>query len=206
MKFEGPEGATPLDPDEINGLKFPDITTRGELDELEQANITEGLRWLSRRRSGDILTDEFVRMLHKRLFGEVWDWAGIWRLREKNIGIEPFQIGVQLRMLLDNARFWVEEGTFEPLEAGARFHHRMVQIHLFPNGNGRHARIATDIYLSDYFDHVPIEWASGFDLQADNARREAYIAALRSADAGDFDPLLRFVEGNGGVGVRGLRS
>ncbi len=200
MKLAEPEGATPLDPDEINGLKFDHITTRGELDELEQANITEGLRWLSRRRRGDILADDFVRTLHKRLFGEVWDWAGTYRLREKNIGIEPFQIGMQLRILLDDARFWAENDTFDPLEAGARFHYRMVQIHPFPNGNGRHARIATDIYLSDCFDHPPVEWASGFDLQADNARREAYISALRSADAGDFAPLLRFVESNGNAG------
>ena len=200
MIFEEPEGATPLDPDEINGLKFAHITTRGELDELEQANITEGLRWLSRRRSGDVLTDDFVRALHKRLFGEVWDWAGTYRLREKNIGIEPYQISMQLRILLDDARFWAENNTFDPLEAGARFHHRMVQIHPFPNGNGRHARIATDIYLSDYFGHAPIKWASGFDLQADNNRREAYIAVLRSADAGDFAPLLEFVAGNGEAG------
>lgn len=200
MKFEEPEGATPLDPDEMVGLKFDHITTRGELDELEQANITEGLRWLSRRRSGDSLTDDFVRTLHKRLFGEVWDWAGTYRLREKNIGIEPFQISMQLHILLDNARSWAENGTFDPLEAGARFHHRMVQIHPFPNGNGRHARIATDIYLSDCFDHAPIKWASGFDHQSDNARRDAYIAALRSADAGDFDPLLKFVEGSSEAG------
>lgn len=141
-----------------------------------------------------------MRTLHKRLFGEVWDWAGTYRLHEKNIGIEPYQISMQLRILLDDARFWAENGTLDPLEAGVRFHHRMVQIHPFPNGNGRHARIATDIYLSDYFDHAPIEWASGFDLQADNDRREAYIAALRSADAGYFDPLLIFVAGNGKAG------
>ena len=200
MTFEEPEGATPLDPDEMNGLKFDHITTRGELDELEQVSITEALLWLPRRRSGDILTDNFVRKLHKRMFGEVWNWAGTYRLREKNIGVEPFQIAVQLRILLDNARVWAKNGTFEALEAGARFHHRMVQIHPFPNGNGRHARIATDIYLSDCFDHAPIEWASGFDLQADNVRRESYIAALRSADAGDLDPLLKFVESKGGAG------
>ena len=187
------EGEAPLDPDEIEGLKFDHITTRGELDELEQVNITEGLRWLSRRRGGDILTDRFVRTLHKRLFGEVWDWAGTYRLREKNIGINPFQIGMQMRIHLDNARNWVEHGTYGPLEAGARFHHRIVQIHPFPNGNGRHARIATDIFLQDYFDHAPIEWASGFDLDAGNARRGAYISALRAADAGDFDPILKFV-------------
>jgi Fic-DOC domain mobile mystery protein B len=191
--FDEPEGATPLDPNEIEGLKFGHITTRGELDELEQANITQGLRWLARQRRGDILTDDFVRTLHTRLFGDVWDWAGTYRLREKNIGIDPVQIAVQLRYLLDDARYWAQNGTYPPLEAAARFHHRMVQIHPFPNGNGRHARISADVYLEQYFDLGPIEWASGFDLQADNDRRTAYIAALRAADAGDLEPLLDFV-------------
>ncbi len=193
MKFDEPDGATPLDPDEIGGLKFDHITTRGELDELEQANITQALQWLGRRRGGDILTEDFLRTLHRRLFGEVWSWAGNFRLREKNIGIDPFQIPVQLRYLLDDARYWSANGTYPPLEAAARFHHRMVQIHLFPNGNGRHARIAADILLGDYYDHPPIEWASGFDLQADNLRRGDYIKALRAADGGVFDPLLVFV-------------
>lgn len=191
--FKEPEGATPLDPNEIEGLKFSHITTRGELDELEQANITQGLRWLARQRRGDILDDAFVRKLHARLFGDVWEWAGTYRLREKNIGIDPIQIAVQLRHLLDDARYWAENGTYEPLEAAARFHHRIVKIHLFPNGNGRHARIAADVYLKQYFQHPPIAWASGFDLQADNDRRTAYITALRAADGGAFEPLMTFV-------------
>lgn len=191
--FDEPEGATPLDPDELEGLKFDHITTRGELDELEQANITQGLLWLSRQRSGNILSDDFVRKLHARLFGEVWEWAGTYRLREKNIGIDPLYIGVQLRQLLGDAEYWAANGTYEPLEAAARFHHRTVQIHPFPNGNGRHARIAADTYLEQCFGHPPIEWASGFDLQADGERRAAYIAALRAADKGEFDKLLQFV-------------
>lgn len=194
MSFVGePDGATPLDPDEIAGLKFAHITTRGELDELEQANIEQGLRWLGRRRGGDVLTDEFLRRLHVRLFGDVWAWAGTYRLTEKNIGIDPFQIPVQLHMHVDNARYWAEHDVFPALEAAARFHHRLVQIHLFPNGNGRHARIAADIYLEDYFDHPPIQWTGGFNPQADNERRTGYIKALRAADAGDFDPLQAFV-------------
>lgn len=144
MKFKEPDGATPLDPDEIEGLKFDHITTRGELDELEQASITQGLQWLGRRRGGDILTEDFIRTLHRHLFGEVWSWAGSFSLREKNIGIDPFQIPVQLRYLLDDARYWAANVTYPPLEASAQFHHRMVQIHLFPHGNGRHARIAAD--------------------------------------------------------------
>lgn len=99
-----------------------------------------------------------------------------------------------LRVLLDDARYWAQNGKYEPLEAAARFHHRMVQIHPFPNGNGRHARIAADVYLSDYFNHLPIEWASSLDLQADSQRRVDYITALRAADAGDLDLLFKFVE------------
>ena len=193
MTFEEPEGATPLDPDDMVGLRFRHITTRGELDELEQANIAQGLLWLRRSRSSDILSADFVRTLHKQLFGDVWDWAGTFRLRETNIGVAPFSIAPQLHMLLGDAGVWATNHVFAPLEAAARFHHRMVQIQLFPNGNGRHARIAADVYLGSYFDHAAIEWASGFDLQADNARRDAYMGALKRADRGEFDPLLEFV-------------
>lgn len=188
-----PAGATPLDPDEMEGLKFKHITTRGELDELEQVNIESGLLWLGRRRKTDILTDRFVRDLHRRLFGDVWKWAGQFRQTEKNIGIDPLQIVVQLRVLLDDARYWAEKSTFLPLEAGARFHHRLVQIHPFQNGNGRHARIIADVYLAERFGHAPIDWAAGHDLQHTNERRDAYLAALRAADGGDLGPLLIFV-------------
>lgn len=193
MSFTEPDGATPLGPDEMRGLKFKHVTTRGELDELEQANIQQGIIWLFARKRGDILDSIFLCKAHQRLFGDVWDWAGTFRQREMNIGIDPREITVQLRMHLDNARFWAEENTFSPLEAAARFHHRLVEIHLFANGNGRHARFATDLYMRDYFSHGPVEWAGGQNLQVNSQRRETYIAALRSADGGDFDPLLRFV-------------
>ena len=107
-----PDGATPLDPDELEGLKFRHVTTRGELDELEQVNVENGLLWLGRRRrKTDVLSEEFIRELHRRLFGDVWKWAGSFRRTEKNIGVDPVQIGVQLRMLLDDAPFWAEHGT-----------------------------------------------------------------------------------------------
>lgn len=188
-----PDGATPLDPDEMEGLKFRHVTTRGQLDELEQVNLESGLVWLGRRRKKDILTEQFVRDLHRRLFGDVWKWAGQFRRTEKNIGIDPSLIAVQLRMLLDDARYWAEKGTFRPLEAGARFHHRLVQVHPFPNGNGRHARIAADTFIVDRFAHAPIDWAAGRDLQRTSERRNAYIAALQAADVSDYRPLLAFV-------------
>ena len=197
-----PPGATPLTADDMRGLKLRHVTTREQLDEVEQANVAQGLRWLARTRRGNILDDAFVRKLHRQLFGDVWEWAGTYRVREKNIGIAPWEISVQVRLLLDNARTWCEEKVFAPVEAAARFHHRMVQIHPFPNGNGRHARIAADELLKRYFDHAPIEWASGHDLQRDNERREVYLDALRSADAGHFEALLEFV-GEGEAGDQG---
>jgi Fic-DOC domain mobile mystery protein B len=168
--MEYPDGATPLDPNELAGLKFKHITTRQELDELEQANILTGLRWLARHR-GDVLTDDFAVTLHKRLFGEVWDWAGTFRKTGKNIGIEPIHIPVELRMLMDNARYWADHKTYLASEAAVRFHHRLVQIHPFPNGNGRHARIMADSVLGRVYGEKPIDWAGGYDLQKMNKRR-----------------------------------
>jgi Fic-DOC domain mobile mystery protein B len=187
-----PEGATPLDPDEMQGLKFRHITTRGELDELEQVNIESGLLWLSRQRQKDVLTDDFAIALHKKLFGDVWKWAGTFRRTGKNIGIDPRYIGVELRMLLQDARYWTDNGTYEPVEAAVRLHHRMVFIHPFPNGNGRHARIMADVVLTRVYNQDPIDWSGGFDLQRMNERRLVYIAALRAADKGDLAPLLAF--------------
>jgi len=193
QEMDYPEGATPLDPDELEGLKFKHVTTRGQLDHLEQANIQEGLRWLSRRKHANVLNEAFVRELHKKLFGEVWAWAGTFRTTEKNIGIDPRQVGVQLRMLLDDARYWIENDTYSPIEIAVRFHHRLVYIHLFPNGNGRHARIMADAILINVLGIKPIDWASGHDLQAMNDHRRAYIYSLQEADRGDYRSLLRFV-------------
>jgi Fic-DOC domain mobile mystery protein B len=187
-----PEGATPLDPNELGGLKHKHITTQGELDQLEQANIESGLRWLSRQRA-HVLTNDFAVTLHKQLFGDVWDWAGTFRKTGKNIGIDPIHIPVELRSLMGDAKYWADNKTYPPLEAAVRLHHRLVKIHPFPNGNGRHARIMADTVLNKIYGAEPIDWAGGHDLQKMNDRRTAYIAALKVADSGDIDPLMRFV-------------
>jgi len=188
-----PDGATPLDRDELEGLRFRHITTRGELDELEQANIQTGLRLLAQRRTARILTDDFALTLHKRLFGDVWSWAGTLRRTEKNIGVDPLMIAVELRTLLDDAAFRLEHDIYAPTEAALRLHHRMVKIHPFANGNGRHARIMADTVLTKLYAAPPIDWSAEHDLQRMNDRRRAYIDALRAADRGDYGPLFAFV-------------
>ncbi len=188
-----PEGATPLDPDEMEGLRFKHISTRGELDQLEQANIIEGMQWLAKQKAPDVLTEGFVRDLHKRLFGKVWKWAGQFRRTGKNIGVDPGQIAIQLRQLLDNAQYWVDNNTYLPKELAARFHHQLVYIHPFSNGNGRHARIMADAVLTKLMNESAIDWAGGHNLESMNQRRDQYIAALRAADRHDFRGLLGFV-------------
>ncbi len=188
-----PDGATPLDPDEMEGLRYKHITTCGELDELEQANIDEGLQWLKRQKNPEVLTEGFVCDLHEKLFGKVWKWAGSFRKTEKNIGVDPIQIAIQLRQLFDDARFWIENDVYPPKELAARFHHELVYIHPFPNGNGRHARIMADALLTKLMGEPEIDWAGGYKLENMNERRDQYIAALRSADGHDYTALLDFV-------------
>lgn len=192
-----PVGATPLDPNELGGLKHRHIKTQAELDEVEQANITSGLLWLSRTRRKDILTHGFAIELHRRLFGEVWNWAGTFRTTGKNIGVDPAQIGVRLRAALDDALYWLDRGTYAPIEAAVRLHHKVVFIHPFSNGNGRHARILADAMLEKLYGVDPINWTAGADLMKMNERRAAYILALQAADRHDLDPLLAFAGGTG---------
>lgn len=196
LELHEPTGATPLTPDELLGLKAKHITTRGELNELEGENIIEGLTWLDRRpKSFSILTDDAAREVHKRLFGQVWDWAGVYRLTEKNIGVPVWHISTELRTCLDDARYWRENGAYEPLEATARFHHKLVWVHPFANGNGRWARIMADAYLATINPDIYLDWSGGGTLITDCDHRARYIAALRAADGYEFGPLVEFVQG-----------
>ncbi len=194
MIMEYPEGATPLDPDEMAGLKYPHIDMRKELDEVEQQNIQDGYNWLARQRKHkDFLTEAFAKDLHQHLFGDVWTWAGSFRQSEKNIGIDPFYIGVELRNLLDDARYWVENATYDRKEFAARFHHRLVKIHPFPNGNGRHGRIMTDVVLEKVLGVSTVVWGAALSGQ-DAEHRKTYIQALQKADNNDYQLLIGFIK------------
>ena len=145
--FQYPAGATPLEPEDIEDLKIGHITTREELNRFEQDNINEALQWLEVRRKSDILTEKFIKTLHQKMFGKVWRWAGKFRRSGKNIGVDWVQIPIYLHTLLQDVRYWIDQKTYEPDEIAVRFHHKLVWIHLFPNGNGRHARLMTDVEL-----------------------------------------------------------
>lgn len=183
-------GQTALDPDEARGLRPAWVATRADLNLAEEANIERGLRWGERAvRRRDVLTQDFLRDLHRRLFGDVWRWAGRYRESERNIGVAPHAITTELRKLFDDAGAW---DTFEsyPLdERGARLHHRLTWIHPFPNGNGRCARLFTDLYLTRR-SSTAFTW--GMHLPT-SQRRPAYLAAVRAADAHDYAPLLALV-------------
>lgn len=194
VNLDYPPGATPLDADELASLIPGHLTTQAELNEWEQLNIGEGDKWARKQRK-DILTENFLRELHRQMFGETWKWAGNFRKSDKNIGVYWPHIGVELKKLLDDVRYQIEHGTFPADEIAVRFHHRLVAIHAFPNGNGRHARMMADL-LVGRLGQPRFSWGS---LSLDNGKladatpiRRNYIAALQAADARDIAPLLAF--------------
>ena len=186
-----PEGATPLEDEEFDGLIPGHITTRHQLNEWEAANILAAEAWVFSRRRTEVLSVVFLAELHRRMFDRTWEWAGLFRATEKNIGVAPERICENLVNACADAVYWVEHNTYDLPEAAARFHHRVVQIHPFANGNGRHGRLAADVLLVEH-GVERFEWGGSLGTVSD--RRSRYLTALRSADGGDLLPLLRFLD------------
>ena len=187
--FEEPDDATPLTPDERQELIPSDITYRRELNRAEQENIARAQDWaLSRRR--ELLTEKSIKDLHTRMLGEVWRWAGDFRTTERNLGIPYGQIPMALRELLDDVKAWIEYKTYPLDEIAVRLHHRLVHIHPFPNGNGRHARLMADLLIMQ-FGGERFTWGSA-NLQDAGEVRKRYIESLKAADSHDLGPLLAF--------------
>jgi len=188
--FDPNDGGTPLDLDECEGLRLTHITLRGELNEAEQQNIADATLWATSRNRNP-LDVAFLRTLHRRMFGDVWAWAGEYRQTGKTIGIDPWKIPTELYALVDNVQFWTENATFEPDKIAALYHHGLVLIHPFPNGNGRWSRLATDLLIRK-FNRPPLTWGRG-NLTTPGALRRRYIDALRHADRHHFGPLIEFM-------------
>jgi Fic-DOC domain mobile mystery protein B len=184
------DGGTELTEEEREGLIPSYITLRRELNEAEQANILEAEEWAFARKR-DPLEEQFLDNLHKRMYCHVWRWAGQHRTTGKNIGVDTYRIPTDLRQLLDDCRYWIENKTFEPDEIAARVHHRLVSIHCYPNGNGRHARLAADLLIKSMA-RERFSWG-GKNLVNVGETRERYITALQAADGHDIGPLLEFV-------------
>ena len=189
INLEYPPGATPLDADERASLIPGHITNQRELNEWEQLNILQGEAWADKQRK-EILSEGFVRNLHKQMFGDTWRWAGQFRKSDKNIGVDWLKISVELRKLLGDVAAQIEHTSYPPDEVAARFHHRLVAIHPFPNGNGRHARLMADL-LAERLGQSRFTWGSRSLVDA-SATRQAYITALQAADARNYTPLLVF--------------
>jgi Fic-DOC domain mobile mystery protein B len=191
--FQEPDDATPLDPAQREGLLQTWVTIRKDLNEAEEENIVKGAAWARRRRGKaiDLLNDDYVKTLHKQMFGEVWKWAGTYRQSELNLGIAPHLIPASMPAMLDDVRFWVENKTFPSDEIAASLHHRLTQIHAFPNGNGRHARMIADL-LIERLGGKAFTWGGG-SLADVGTVRAKYVSALKAADGHDMQPLLAFV-------------
>jgi len=195
LELQYTDGQTPLDEGEKEGLKIKSITTQEELDEFEQLNIEKAVEWTIRSnlKPERILTEKFIKDLHKKMYGDVWNWAGEFRRSDKNIGIKWTQIGLELKNLLDDTKYWIDNKTFSPEEISIRFKHRIVAIHCFPNGNGRHSRMMADIIIESIFGKEIFSWHKSNMVKADETRKK-YNEALRKADNGNINPLIKFAK------------
>jgi Fic-DOC domain mobile mystery protein B len=192
IKLEYPVGATPLDSDDAAALIPGHVTTREQLNNWEMLNIRNGEDWAFARRHKDILSINFMQKLHKRMFGDTWSWAGKIRTKETlPVGIAPEHIAVELRNLCDDVESQLQHKNWPFDETAARFHHRLVYIHPFPNGNGRFARTMTDLLLVQN-GKQRFTWGAG-DLIGNGDARRQYICALHAADAKDYTHLFGFV-------------
>jgi len=193
LEFEYKEGQTPIDDYEKESLLIKSLTTQEELDELEQLNIEKAVEWIihSTFKPKQVLTVNFIKLVHKKMFSNVWKWAGEFRKSEKNIGVDWIKISIELKYLLDDIKYWIENKTHSPDEIAIRFKHRLVNIHCFPNGNGRHSRIMADIIIESIFNKEEFTWNNSNMVKADKIRSK-YISAIREADNGDIKPLIKF--------------
>ena len=188
--FEADDNSTPLTAEEKNGLKLKWITLRSELNEAEARNIAQAQLWLAANKKKDVCSDTFLRNLHKKMFCDVWVWAGEYRITERNIGVAPYQIPMKLMQLFDDLNFWIDNKTYSNHEIAVRLHHKLVQIHPFPNGNGRVSRLMADFVLQK-LEEKTLYWGDTNLVDVSEVRRK-YIDALRKADAGDYTDLLNF--------------
>ncbi len=192
---EEPEGATPLA--DISGLLRDDITTRGQLDEAEGLNIVSAVEWIERGRFVDVFTVKFYRELHTRMYDQVWAWAGALRSQTgttPNIGVPPASVPAELgRVAMEFAREWEARNVERLLPFLARYHHALVWVHPFDNGNGRWSRLACDAVVERLANAPHIVWATD-TLNVDSDERSAYIAALKQADTGNLQPLVNYLE------------
>jgi Fic-DOC domain mobile mystery protein B len=194
MELDSPEGTTPLTRSQLEYLLPTHITTREELNFWEGRNILDATNWLAKAKPKNILNEAFIKKLHKRMFGDVWKWAGVFRqeeLVETNFGVPYYKILEELYSLLANVEEWIKRKSYPVDELGVRFHHRLVSIHPFPNGNGRHARLMGDLLNENVLGQRPYTWGGG-NLSATGDLQNTYLQALKAADNYDYAPMLRF--------------
>ncbi len=193
LKLEYALGQTPISEEEKEGLKIKSISTQSELNQFEQLNIEKAMIWLIRTKINPqkILNIEFVKALHQKMFGDVWEWAGEFRKTEKNIGVSWIKIQEELSKLLSDTTYWIENKTYPADEIAIRFKYRLVSIHCFSNGNGRHSRVMADIIIQHIFNKEEFTWSNSNGNEPTKIRAE-YINAIKLADQGNMLRLLGF--------------
>lgn len=193
LEFQYIAGQTQIDLDEKKDLMIQTISSKKELDEFEQMNIEKAIEWTYKMKwnKEQVFTEHFIKLVHKKMFSDVWKWAGDFRKTNKNIGVDKFQISMKLKNLIDDCKYWIDNSIYDAEEICIRFKHKLVFIHLFPNGNGRHSRLMADILIDKVFQKQIFTWGSN-EINVEGDIRSLYLSGLREADKGNYKPLIQF--------------
>lgn len=185
-------GQSHLDKEELEGLKLSGIKDWKEIIAHESKSISKTITWTEKNQfsTEKIFSELFIREIHKRMFGDVWSWAGKYRLSNKTMGVEKTLISKELKQLFNNIKFWIESESYDPDEITIRFIHRLMQIQCFPDGNARHAKLMADIVIEHVFNGDIFTW--GESLNNPKLQREKFLDALKKADKGKMEDLIKF--------------
>ena len=183
------EGETPIDP---SHLKDRSIRTRQQLNSAEAQSILKPfVKYLGAKPSKKIapFNLNWFQQLHEEMFGDVWQYAGKFRQEDKNIGVKWQNIITEMYQFEQDLIFWEQNQTYDVFERSVRLHHRAVFIHPFDGGNGRWSRLLGNIYLKQH-EHPLVKWPEETIGTEESVAREAYLSAVKRADAGDFFELI----------------
>ena len=192
-----PIGATPGG--DTSGLLLEHLSTTtarnaAETEAISRAYDKYVFRARRKKQGTEWLTDDFIRRVHADMLGTIWEWAGKYRQTKFNLGVDPHLIREQIKLFTEDFLYWNgTESTMSVIEIAARIQHRLTNIHPFTNGNGRHARLITDIFLHSRKLPIP-QWPQIQLMAQGNEIGEQYITAMKKADNGDINDLIQFIE------------
>lgn len=178
-----------FDPDKHDNILG--ITDLDLLYENEALGIIRAQQYILDLDANFVFDSRLILDLHHIVFGNLYLWAGKWRNVVTNIGIDVGKIPYAIAEYADHVNYMKNAAMDREGLVNCLFytHHRYTQIHPFNNGNGRTARLITDLVANmNGYQNIQLY------VRDAGAERENYKAALKAADQHYNDKLKSMID------------